>query len=143
MSNTSSDIKCFATIFAHPLSRDSHGSVGPRRITVAAIISTPGASPDETAVRNIIQEEIADWNSGDAVAYASHFAADGTFTNIRGQFFVGRQAFIRGMTASATGTESYVFVEEHVPCSREVAISTASPEFLQDLALRRRRRTVP
>lgn len=61
---------------------------------VATIAATPHASPDETAVRSIIQEEIAAWNAGDVVAYSRHFAADGTFTNIRGQFFVGRQAFI-------------------------------------------------
>jgi uncharacterized protein (TIGR02246 family) len=52
------------------------------------------ASPDETAVRNIVQEEITAWNSGDAAAYSHHFAADGTFTNIRGEFFTGRQPFI-------------------------------------------------
>jgi uncharacterized protein (TIGR02246 family) len=52
----------------------------------ATVAATPQASPEETAVRNIIQEEIAAWNSGDA--------ADGTFTNIRGEFFTGRQLFI-------------------------------------------------
>jgi len=54
----------------------------------------PQLSSDELAIRNIIQEEITAWNAGDAVAYARHFAADGTFTNVRGQFFTGRQAFI-------------------------------------------------
>jgi uncharacterized protein (TIGR02246 family) len=61
---------------------------------VATIAATPQASPDETAVRNFIQEEITAWNSGDAAAYSRHFAADGTFTNIRGEFFTGRQPFI-------------------------------------------------
>ena len=60
--------------------------------TVAAI---PQAAPDETAVRNIIQEEITAWNSGDAAAYSRHFAEDGTCTNIRGELFTGRQAFIQ------------------------------------------------
>jgi uncharacterized protein (TIGR02246 family) len=60
---------------------------------VATIAATPQVSPDETAVRNIIQEEITAWNSGDAAAYSRHFAADGTFTNVRGQFFTGRQTF--------------------------------------------------
>lgn len=54
----------------------------------------PQLSSDEIAIRNIIQEEITAWNAGDAIAYAHHFAADGTFTNVRGQFFTGRQAFI-------------------------------------------------
>ena len=52
------------------------------------------ASCDETAIRDIIQEEIAAWNSGDTAAYSRHFAPDGTCTNIRGQFFTGHQAFL-------------------------------------------------
>jgi uncharacterized protein (TIGR02246 family) len=63
--------------------------------TIAAMPqAVPQPSPDEIAIRNIIQEEITAWNAGDAVAYGRHFAADGTFTNVRGQFFTGRQAFI-------------------------------------------------
>lgn len=41
----------------------------------ATVAATPQASPEETAVRNIVQEEIAAWNSGDAAAYSRHFAA--------------------------------------------------------------------
>jgi uncharacterized protein (TIGR02246 family) len=40
------------------------------------------------------KKRLAAWNSGDATAYSRHFAADGTFTSIRGQFFTGCQAFI-------------------------------------------------
>jgi uncharacterized protein (TIGR02246 family) len=61
-------------------------------VTVAA---EPQTSLDEAAVRNLVQEEITAWNSGDATAYSRHFAADGTFTNIRGQFFTGRESFIQ------------------------------------------------
>jgi uncharacterized protein (TIGR02246 family) len=60
----------------------------------ATIAAKPQPSSDEIAIRNIIQEEITAWNSGDAAAYSRHFAADGTFTNIRGQFFTGGDAFI-------------------------------------------------
>jgi uncharacterized protein (TIGR02246 family) len=63
-------------------------------VLVATVAVYPQAASDETAVRNIIQEEIAAWNSGDAAAFARHFTADGTFTNIRGQFFTGREAFM-------------------------------------------------
>jgi uncharacterized protein (TIGR02246 family) len=63
-------------------------------VLVATVAAYPQASPDEAAVRNLIQEEIAAWNAGDATAFARHFAADGTFTNIRGQFFTGREAFM-------------------------------------------------
>ncbi len=62
-------------------------------VLIATVAVYPQASPDETAVRNVIQEEIGAWNSGDAAAFSRHFAADGTFTNIRGQFFTGREAF--------------------------------------------------
>jgi hypothetical protein len=44
----------------------------------ATVAATPQASLDETAVRNIIQEKIKAWNSGDAAAYSRHFAAEGT-----------------------------------------------------------------
>jgi uncharacterized protein (TIGR02246 family) len=62
-------------------------------VLVALIAFTHKPSADEIAVREIIQEEIAAWNSGDAAAYSRHFASDGTCTNIRGQLFSGRQAF--------------------------------------------------
>ncbi|HZF15041.1 MAG TPA: SgcJ/EcaC family oxidoreductase [Steroidobacteraceae bacterium] len=53
------------------------------------------ATADEIAIRKIIKDEIAAWNRGDAAAYSRQFAADGTFTNIRGQFFVGHEAFLK------------------------------------------------
>jgi uncharacterized protein (TIGR02246 family) len=62
---------------------------------VVTVAGVPQTSPDEAAVRNIVQEEITAWNSGDAAAYSRHFAADGTFTNIRGEFFIGREPFIQ------------------------------------------------
>lgn len=33
------------------------------------------------------------WNQGDPDGYSKHFAEDGTFTNVRGRFFTGRQAY--------------------------------------------------
>jgi len=53
------------------------------------------ATADETAIRKIIQDEVAAWNRGDATAYSRQFATDGTFTNIRGQFFTGYDAFLK------------------------------------------------
>ena len=52
-------------------------------------------SPDESAVRSIIQEETNGWNQGDAAAYSRHFATGGTFTNIRGQYFTGHASFLK------------------------------------------------
>lgn len=48
---------------------------------------------DKIAIQNIIQEETAAWNKGDAIDYSKHFAKDGTFTNILGLFFTGNEEF--------------------------------------------------
>jgi len=50
-------------------------------------------SPDETAIRRILDNEVATWNKGDTDGYSKDFATDGTFTNIRGMFFTGHQEF--------------------------------------------------
>jgi uncharacterized protein (TIGR02246 family) len=66
-------------------------------ILVVGLLATTLAaqsSPDETAIRNILQEEVDTWNKGDGEGYSRHFAADGTFTNIRGMFFTGHKAFL-------------------------------------------------
>ena len=51
--------------------------------------------PDETAIRAIVDNETATWNKGDAVGYSKDFARNGTFTNIRGQYFEGYDAFLK------------------------------------------------
>lgn len=51
-------------------------------------------APDEAAIRKLIEDENTAWNNGDAEAYSRNFATDGTFTNILGMFFTGRQAFL-------------------------------------------------
>jgi uncharacterized protein (TIGR02246 family) len=53
------------------------------------------ATADETAIRKIVQDQVAAWNRGDATAYSSQFSADGTLTNIRGEFFTGYDAFLK------------------------------------------------
>ena len=50
---------------------------------------------DEAAIRRMIGNETATWNKGDAVGYSPDFAANGTFTNIRGQYFTGYPAFLK------------------------------------------------
>ncbi len=49
---------------------------------------------DSMAIKTIIQDEDLAWNKGDAEAYSRQFAADGTFTNIMGLFFVGHKLFV-------------------------------------------------
>ena len=75
-------------------------------ITSLAVVPVPGrlvqeggtqmvATVDETAIRKVVQDEVAAWNRGDATAYSIQFANDGTFTNILGQFFTGHEAFLK------------------------------------------------
>src|SRR5882762_318340 len=63
-------------------------------VLFSAAISAAQGKPDEAAIRNVLQEEVAAWNKGDAQAYSQHFAADGTFTNVLGMFFTGHEAFL-------------------------------------------------
>lgn len=53
------------------------------------------STADEAAIRKVVEDEVVAWNQGDAMAYSRDFSADGTFTNIRGQFFVGYDGFLR------------------------------------------------
>lgn len=60
-------------------------------VTGLVVLAQPNSS--ENAIRNILDDEIAAWNQGDTDGYSKHFAVDGTFTNVMGMFFTGRQAF--------------------------------------------------
>ena len=62
-------------------------------VLLAGVIAAAQSKPDEDAIRSILDEEITTWNHGDADGYSKHFADDGTFTNVPGMFFTGRQAF--------------------------------------------------
>lgn len=51
------------------------------------------SATDEAQIRAIVEEQVTAWNVGDAVAFSQSFAADGSFTNIRGTVFYGHKAF--------------------------------------------------
>jgi uncharacterized protein (TIGR02246 family) len=59
----------------------------------AGLAAAAQSKSDEDSIRKILDEEIATWNQGDADGYSRHFAPDGTFTNVRGSFYTGRQAY--------------------------------------------------
>jgi uncharacterized protein (TIGR02246 family) len=61
---------------------------------VLAVPASAQGRNDAAAIRNIVEGETVAWNKADPVAYASHFAADGTFTNILGAFYKGHDAFL-------------------------------------------------
>jgi uncharacterized protein (TIGR02246 family) len=52
------------------------------------------ADPAE-AVLDVILEENEGWNRGDVELYSRSVAPNVTFTNIRGQHFIGREAFVK------------------------------------------------
>ena len=62
---------------------------------VAAPLHAQPVSSDEFAIRGIIANETATWNTGDSIGYSRDFAQTGTLTNIRGQLFSGYAAFLK------------------------------------------------
>jgi uncharacterized protein (TIGR02246 family) len=70
-------------------------------VLVAVMLAATAAGPqmsDESAIRGIVEEEAAAWTKGDAAAYSRHFAENGTFTNILGQFTTGHDTFLKHHT---------------------------------------------
>lgn len=57
---------------------------------------SPGA---RSALENIVRQLEAAWNAVDASAFASHFAQDADFVNIRGEHHQGRPAIAAGHAA--------------------------------------------
>ncbi|NJO13430.1 MAG: SgcJ/EcaC family oxidoreductase [Gammaproteobacteria bacterium] len=47
----------------------------------------------EAQIRRIVEDQSAAWNAGDARRYASHFAKDGSFTNVYGMTMYGHAEF--------------------------------------------------
>jgi uncharacterized protein (TIGR02246 family) len=50
---------------------------------------------DEGDIRALLDEMTDAWKRGDAKAYGERFLPDGTFTNVNGEFHVGREEFDR------------------------------------------------
>jgi uncharacterized protein (TIGR02246 family) len=63
-------------------------------LTMLCATALAQPNPDESAIREILQEQVSTWNSGDAAGYSRHFADNGTFTNIQGLFFQGHKDFL-------------------------------------------------
>lgn len=49
----------------------------------------------EEAIRDIVQSQVQAWCKGDAAGYAANAGEDLSFTNIRGQHWTGRNAFVK------------------------------------------------
>jgi uncharacterized protein (TIGR02246 family) len=64
-------------------------------VAVGATFAGAQTPDDENAIRKIVQEEASAWTRGDATAYSLHFADDGAFTNILGEFSTGHAVFLK------------------------------------------------
>jgi uncharacterized protein (TIGR02246 family) len=53
------------------------------------------AAADESEIQHLIDDLTDAWQRGDAKAYGVCFLPDGTFTNVNGEFYVGREEFDR------------------------------------------------
>lgn len=62
-------------------------------IVFLVFLATPLKVSDEGGIHQVLEQQVAAWNRGDAAAYAENFAEDGTFTNLLGMYFEGKQAF--------------------------------------------------
>ena len=50
---------------------------------------------DRGEIQALLDELTDAWKRGDASAYGARFLTDGTFTNVNGEFYVGREDFDR------------------------------------------------
>lgn len=89
---------------------------------------------DETTIRSIVQDEIAAWNEGDAIAYSRHFAKDGTFTNITGQFFKGYDAFLKQHEVIFEGRFKRTRLQQDIVSLKFVRPDVAVVEVLTSVA---------
>jgi uncharacterized protein (TIGR02246 family) len=53
------------------------------------------AVADENEIHTLLDELADAWKRGDAKAYGARFLPDGTFTNVNGEFYLGREEFDR------------------------------------------------
>jgi uncharacterized protein (TIGR02246 family) len=62
-------------------------------LIAAALPVAAQSHDDESRIRQVVADQVAAWNVGDAKAFSLRFAEDGSFTNIRGTVFYGHRAF--------------------------------------------------
>jgi hypothetical protein len=89
---------------------------------------------DEAAIRKIVQDEVVAWNRGDAKAYSSQFDTDGTFTNIRGQFFTGYEAFLKQHEVIFQGLFKNSTLRQDIGVCKQAHIPVVSPLWIAVLA---------
>jgi uncharacterized protein (TIGR02246 family) len=87
-------------------------------------------SADTAAIGRIIDDEIQAWDQGDAVAYSRHFATDGTFTNIRGEFRTGYAAFLQQHEVIFRGRFTHTVLHQDIVALKFLTPDVAVVEVL-------------
>ncbi len=62
--------------------------------SLGTAVAQTQSKADEAQIQAIVTSQGDAWNRGDAEAFASHYADDGSFTNVIGQQLYGKPAFI-------------------------------------------------
>jgi uncharacterized protein (TIGR02246 family) len=62
--------------------------------SLATAVAQAQSKEDEAQIQAIVNGQTDAWNRGDAEAFASHYAEDGSFTNVIGQQLYGKPAFV-------------------------------------------------
>jgi uncharacterized protein (TIGR02246 family) len=101
---------------------------------MAQKLEATDTTTDETAIRKIMQDEVTDWNRGDAAAYSRQFASDGSFTNIRGQFFTGHEAFLKQHEAIFQGVFKNTTLQQDVVSLKFIKPDVAIVETLASVS---------
>jgi len=97
-------------------------------------------------VHAVVSNLAAAWNRGDAVAFAQSFRADGTFTNVNGTTFEGREAFeqrhreilagpLKGSATRMTVQRSQLIRPDVALVDVECATTVASGQIIQSKLL--------
>lgn len=67
-------------------------------LSIAVLLPVSAAAQDavaETALRQIIADQVIAWNAGDGERYAGRLAPEASFTNLFGMVMYGKPAFVK------------------------------------------------
>lgn len=92
----------------------------------------PSPAPEE-AIRQLLNEQVAAWNAGDAKAWCKDFTSDAGFVNILGMHFQGRDANERRHAELFTGIFKGSHLEVHESKVHVLGDAAAIADVVLDL----------
>lgn len=99
-------------------------------VTLPATKIKAQTSEDSVAIQAILHEEVDAWNNGDAIAYSKHFSEQGTFTNIKGMFFIGHKKFLERHVEIFKGLFHKTVLQQEIASFRFLSPDVAIVETL-------------